>query len=129
MLDFQWLRQLYFIHSVILVLNIRLSSSQFPFLLPQPQKSPHPLSPYHSSRALSFSVPPLLLSIHLASFSHHESKSESVFIQSQFPSVSPSSVCAGVCVCACAHQWWMTDKSSHIHAHQSRVYIWNVPLG
>jgi len=54
------------------------SSSQFPLLLPQPQKSPHPLRLYHSSLSLSLSpslslslsLPPLLLlSIHLASFS------------------------------------------------------------
>lgn len=66
------------------------SASLFPLLLPQPQKSPHPLFLYHSSLFLS-ATPFFHISIHLSSSpSRRRSKSESVFTQSRFSRVSPS---------------------------------------
>lgn len=78
-----------------------------PLLLPQPQKSPHPLFLYH---------PFFHISIHLSSsLSHHRSKSESVFTQSRFSRVSPSrdSVLDEIQVVAHARD-------------QDEVYIWNM---
>lgn len=111
--------QLYCRYLVILVLNVRLSSSRFPLLLPQPQKSLHPLP--------LLSLPPFLLplSIHLASLSlslslaYRKSKSESVFTQRQFPWVSLTRVCQHVGVFV-----WTTGPSrvfTRTHIHGSRL--------
>ena len=90
--------RLYCLYLVILVLNVRLSSSLFPLLLPQPQKSLHPLSLSLCATLSSSSFHPSWLPL---SPSYRKSKSESVFIQSRFPWVSLTRVCVCVCMCVC----------------------------
>lgn len=116
-----------FLYLGIPALNVPFSTSLFPFLLPQPQKSPHPLPPYHSS----FAVPPLLLllllSIHLPFFfllPLTANLNLSLYLYKTVPRVSLSRVC----VCACVYQWWMKDKViTYKHTPQTRraLYIWN----